>query len=138
LLIAGGNVTGQEEQQTDKATEITHTFYPTSPDSAAPLSPLSECESLPPSCYSSASPSSQSSEDDSASSSFNEETTLTHQGGWEEGPARTGGGDQEKEDQVEGEAFLRLLQRIFHSGSRRRKASKDLQIQPELFAKGAV
>lgn len=74
-LIAGGNVTRQEEQPINKATEVTHTIYPTSPDSVAPLSPLSECGSLPLSRCSSASPSSQSSEDDSASSSFNEEIT---------------------------------------------------------------
>lgn len=74
LLTADGNVTRQEEQPTNKVSEVVHTSYSTSPDSVAPLSPLSECESLPSSRCSSASPSSQSSEDDSASSSsFNEE-----------------------------------------------------------------
>lgn len=68
------NVTRQEEQPTNKATEIVYSTYPTSPDSVVPLSPLSECESIPSSRCSSTAPSSQSSECDSAFSPSNEET----------------------------------------------------------------
>ena len=68
------NVTGQEEQPTGGMTQIIYPACPTSPDSAVALSPLSECESLPPSRCSSAALSSQSSECDSASSPSNEET----------------------------------------------------------------
>lgn len=61
------DVTNQEEQQANKATQIVHQSYPTSPASAVDLSPLSQCDSLPFSRCSSASPSSQSSGRDSTS-----------------------------------------------------------------------
>jgi len=68
------DVTRQEEQNTDKVAEVVSPTYPTSPASTVALSPLSECESLPSSRYSSTSPASQSSDRDSASPSSNEET----------------------------------------------------------------
>ncbi|KAF9778205.1 hypothetical protein BJ322DRAFT_1114451 [Thelephora terrestris] len=61
------DATSQEEQHTNKATQIVHQSYPTSPASAVGLSPLSQCESLPSSRCSSTSPSSQSSGRDSTS-----------------------------------------------------------------------
>ena len=68
------DVTGQEEQRTNKVTQIAYPTYPTSPDPVVALSPLSECESLPSSRCSSAAPSSQSSECGSTSSPSGEET----------------------------------------------------------------
>ena len=73
LPTAVRNVTRQEEQPTSKVTQIVYPAYPTSPDLAVALSPLSECESLPPSRCSSAALSSQSSECDSSSSPSNED-----------------------------------------------------------------
>lgn len=61
------DVTGQEEHQTNKATQIVHPAYPASPVSAAAPSPLSECDSLPSSRCSSTAPSSHYSESDSTS-----------------------------------------------------------------------
>jgi len=67
------DVTGQEEQPTNKATQIVYPTHPTSPESAVAPSPLSECESLPSSRCSSAAPSSKSSECDSASSTSSDD-----------------------------------------------------------------
>lgn len=72
--IMDRSVTRQEEEPVNKVMEIVHPTYPTSPDSAVALSPLSDCESLPLSRCSSETPSSQSSECDSTSSHSNEET----------------------------------------------------------------
>jgi len=64
----------QVEQNVNKVTEIVSPTSPTSPAPAPALSPLSDCEPLPPSCYSTTTPSSQSSVCDSTPSTSNEET----------------------------------------------------------------
>lgn len=68
------DVTGQEEHHTNKATQIVHSVYSTSPAPVVAPSPPPECESLPFSRHSSVTPSSQSSQRSSTSPSPSEES----------------------------------------------------------------
>ena len=71
------DVTGQEEQQTSKVTQVVHPTYSPSPPPIGTPSPLSECELFPSSRCSSAAPSSQSSEYGSTTHNTDGETSQS-------------------------------------------------------------